>query len=131
MEHDVEVFVQSCSAYRNIKKFLLNQPCTHGISNLPMESHSYRLLWTNSRRTVGARSKWPEGFAFNCCNPAITIRALRRTFLQFGNPDIIIFDNATSFTSVNFELFCVSSGARHSLINHILLFVMEKQGYLS
>ncbi|PIO69335.1 integrase core domain protein [Teladorsagia circumcincta] len=42
-----------------------------------------------------------------------TLRELRRLFAQFGFPQIIVSDNGTQFTSVEFQNFCRSNGIKH------------------
>ena len=42
-----------------------------------------------------------------------TIEKLRVLFAQFGLPSMIVTDNATNFTSVEFQEFCNLNGIRH------------------
>ncbi|PIO53421.1 hypothetical protein TELCIR_25244 [Teladorsagia circumcincta] len=42
-----------------------------------------------------------------------TLRELRRLFAQFGLPQIIVSDNGTQFTSVEFQDFCRNNGIKH------------------
>lgn len=42
-----------------------------------------------------------------------TIEKLRDCFARFGIPDLIVSDNATQFSSSDFQEFCSRNGIRH------------------
>ena len=59
---------------------------------------------------VDAYSKWVEVRLVNSTNTVSTIKMLRELFSTFGIPEVIVFDNATGFTSEEFKKFLVSNG---------------------
>lgn len=54
---------------------------------------------------VDAHSKWIEAHVMNTSTSAATIQKLRKTFSQFGIPEMVVSDNGTSFTSEQFKTF--------------------------
>ncbi|PIO54612.1 integrase core domain protein, partial [Teladorsagia circumcincta] len=62
---------------------------------------------------VDAYSKWPEILQMNTISTSATIKAMRRIFAQFGNPQTLVTDNGTQFTSASFTEFCRQRGIRH------------------
>uniref|UniRef100_A0A1I7WFJ0 Integrase catalytic domain-containing protein n=1 Tax=Heterorhabditis bacteriophora TaxID=37862 RepID=A0A1I7WFJ0_HETBA len=62
---------------------------------------------------VDTYSKWPEMFEMSSCTFVTTIRKLRSLFTQFGNPQILVSDNGTCFSSTEFKDFCDAKGIKH------------------
>ncbi|XGW08618.1 hypothetical protein V3C99_011164, partial [Haemonchus contortus] len=62
---------------------------------------------------VDAYSKWPEIVEMSSTTTSCTITELRRLFAQFGNPQTLVTDNGTQFTSKEFNDFCSQNGIRH------------------
>ncbi|PIO56652.1 integrase core domain protein, partial [Teladorsagia circumcincta] len=62
---------------------------------------------------VDAYSKWPEIIQMGSVSTSSTIRSLTKIFAQFGNPQTLITDNGTQFTSKLFGNFCESRGIKH------------------
>ena len=65
---------------------------------------------------VDAYSKWIEA---ECCTSVcskVTISKLRKMFSRWGLPDMIVTDNATSFTSAEFQCFVRDNGIHHKTI---------------
>ncbi|KHN81957.1 Uncharacterized protein K02A2.6, partial [Toxocara canis] len=61
---------------------------------------------------VDAYSKWPEIVQMNSTSSSATIR-VRKIFAQFGNPQKLVTDNGTQFTSTLFKESCRASGITH------------------
>lgn len=61
---------------------------------------------------LDAHSKWPEVFEMSSKCANLTTRALRNTFARFGLPKIIVSDNATCFTSSEFQSFLEKNGIK-------------------
>lgn len=49
----------------------------------------------------------------NTSTSAATINELRKTFSQFGIPEMVVSDNGTSFTSEEFKFFRKQNGMKH------------------
>ncbi|PIO70242.1 integrase core domain protein [Teladorsagia circumcincta] len=62
---------------------------------------------------VDAYSKWPEILQMNSISTPATIKAMKRIFAQFGNPQTLVTDNGSQFTSTMFVEFCRQRGIRH------------------
>jgi transposase InsO family protein len=60
---------------------------------------------------IDAHSKWLEVHATNTSTSTATIELLRKTFASLGLPEVIVSDNATTFTSEEFTEFL--NGIRH------------------
>lgn len=55
---------------------------------------------------IDAHSKWTEADILRSSNMAATTKHLRNCFRQFGKP-VMVLDNRTSFSSIDFCLFVV------------------------
>ena len=62
---------------------------------------------------VDSHSKWLDVIPVSTANSATTIRELRKLFATHGIPDVVVSDNGTAFTSVEFSEFMVKNGIRH------------------
>ncbi|XP_039448651.2 uncharacterized protein K02A2.6-like [Culex pipiens pallens] len=62
---------------------------------------------------VDAYSKWPEIFRTRVITATATLDMLRETCSRYGNPDVLVSDNGTQFTSGQFEEFCRANGVTH------------------
>ena len=65
---------------------------------------------------IDACSKWIKA---ECCTSVLsktTITKLRRMFSRWGLPDMIVTDNASSFTSSEFQRFMQENGIHHKTI---------------
>ena len=60
-----------------------------------------------------AYSKWLEVHPTNTSTSATTIELLRKSFSYLGLPDVIVSDNATTFTSAEFAEFLKENEIRH------------------
>jgi len=63
---------------------------------------------------IDAYSKWLEVYVMNSATTAATIEKLRDTFARYGLPDVLVSDNATCFTSDEFQQFLKANGIRHA-----------------
>ncbi|PIO68749.1 integrase core domain protein [Teladorsagia circumcincta] len=72
----------------------------------PLEGNFYLVI-------VDAYSKWPEIIQKNSITTSATIKVLTKVFAQFGNPQTLITDNGTQFTSTTFVNFCRRRGIKH------------------
>ncbi|XP_044755014.1 uncharacterized protein K02A2.6-like [Coccinella septempunctata] len=62
---------------------------------------------------VDAYSKWPEIVNTKTTTTAFIIRTLEEIFARFGNPRILVSDNASQFCSQSFQIFCKQNGIDH------------------
>ena len=60
-----------------------------------------------------AYSKWLEVHATNSSTSAVTIELLRKSFSSLGLPEVVLSDNAATFTSAEFAEFLKQNGVRH------------------
>lgn len=72
----------------------------------PLEGKMFLLI-------MDAHTKWMEVHMTNTSTSSVTIELLRKSFASFGLPDVIVSDNATTFTSEEFAEFCKKNGVRH------------------
>lgn len=63
---------------------------------------------------VDAHSKWLEVFKMTQITSAATITKLKRLFASYGVPEQIVTDNATTFTSDEFQQFVKRNGILHT-----------------
>ena len=62
---------------------------------------------------IDAYSKWLEVHATSSATSATTMELLRRSFSSLGLPEVVVTDNATTFTSDEFACFMKKNGIRH------------------
>ena len=62
---------------------------------------------------VDAHSKWLDIYPVSSTSSQTTIDMLRVSFSNHGLPEMIVSDNATSFTSEQFAEFCEKNGIHH------------------
>ncbi|KAJ8333797.1 hypothetical protein SKAU_G00411160 [Synaphobranchus kaupii] len=63
---------------------------------------------------VDVHTKWLEVFRMSQITAQATITRLRRMFASFGLPEQIVTDNATTFTSEEFQTFVKQNGILHT-----------------
>ena len=73
----------------------------------PMEGNKMFLL------VVDGHSRWSEIHPTSSATSAATIELLRRSFASLGLPEVVVSDNATTFTSSEFSEFLAKNGVRH------------------
>ena len=64
---------------------------------------------------VDAHSKWPEVVRVSSATTETTINALRFLFSSHGIPEVLVSDNGSQFTSLEFECFLKNNGVKHIL----------------
>ena len=118
MDSDLEDKVRSCSTrqmYRNDPPQAVlhpwewpKQPWTrlHADYAGPFLGKMFLII-------IDAYSKWMEIHVTNSATSSVTIDKLRHTFATFDLPEILVTDNGTNFTSVEFEEFLKSNGIQH------------------
>ena len=62
---------------------------------------------------VDAYSKWLEVKPVSSATFSVTIEQLRSIFSTHGLPEVLVTDNGTSFTSVEFQEFMKNNGINH------------------
>ena len=55
---------------------------------------------------VDACSKWMDAYTVHRVTTQATMEKLQSSFAVYGLPDILVSDNASSFTSAEFKRFC-------------------------
>ncbi|PIO76257.1 integrase core domain protein [Teladorsagia circumcincta] len=118
LNSDIEQLVKNCAtcaeAAKNPVKAELSfwpkatSPWTrvHADSAGPLDGIYYLVV-------VDAYSKWPEILQVCSISTSATIKAMKRIFAQFGNPQTLVTDNGTQFTSTMSVEFCRQRGIRH------------------
>nr|CDJ82258.1 RNA-directed DNA polymerase (reverse transcriptase) and Integrase domain containing protein [Haemonchus contortus] len=118
MEEDIEKLVRNCTtcaqqAKNPVKTELQSWPKpltpwtrVHADFAGPLDGNFYLVI-------VDAFSKWPEIIQMNSITTSATIKAFSKVFAQFGNPQTLITDNGTQFTSAAFVDFCRRRGIKH------------------
>ena len=62
---------------------------------------------------IDSHSKWMEVETVSAATSAITIEKLRAMFAIHGLPEMLVSDNGSCFTSVEFQQFTTRNGIRH------------------
>ena len=62
---------------------------------------------------IDAYSKWVEIHMTTSSTSATTIDSLRKSFATLGVPEVVVSDNATAFTSEEFQTFLKRNGIKH------------------
>ncbi|PIO75462.1 integrase core domain protein [Teladorsagia circumcincta] len=118
LDSDIERLVKNCTtcaeAVKNLVKAELSSwpkatsPWTrvHADFAEPLDRIYYLVV-------VDAYSDWPEILQMCSISTSATIKAMRRIFAQFGNPQTLVTDNGTQFTSAKFTEFCPHREIRH------------------
>ncbi|PIO54818.1 integrase core domain protein, partial [Teladorsagia circumcincta] len=118
MDTDIDTLVRNCTTCAQLAKNPVKvelqswpKPVTpwarvHADFAGPLDGNCYLVI-------VDAYSKWPEIIQMNSITTSATIRVLTKVFAQFGNPQTLITDNGTQFTSTTFANFCRRRGIKH------------------
>ncbi|EYC29726.1 hypothetical protein Y032_0006g3147 [Ancylostoma ceylanicum] len=118
VEADIESLVRNCTTCAMVAKNLVKAelhswpkptaPWTpiHADFAGPLDGKYYLVI-------VDAFSKWPKIVQMNCISTSATIAVMKKIFAQFGNPQTLVTDNGTQFTSASFQRFCHSCGITH------------------
>lgn len=117
VDKELEDLIKSCEICRvNRNNPPSGEPSPWQTTTSPFErihidfcevNHYYFLV------VVDAYSKWVEVAKLKSMTSKVTIECLETIFSIFGLPKIIVSDNGTSFSSVEFRLFCSSNGIKH------------------
>ena len=62
---------------------------------------------------IDAYTKWLDVHVTTTSSSAITIELLRKSFSNFGLPEVVVSDNAANFTSEEFQAFMKANGVKH------------------
>ena len=62
---------------------------------------------------IDAHSKWIEAFHTKSDMSAAVAEVLRTVFAQVGIPEVLLTENSTCFTSLEFESFLKNNGIEH------------------
>ncbi|VDL66057.1 unnamed protein product [Nippostrongylus brasiliensis] len=115
---DIENCVRKCDRCQKLAK----NPVKATLCSWPTEEEPWRRIHADFAGpvdgkmylvVVDAYSKWPEIVDIPVATTSATIKELRRLFAQFGNPETLVTDNGSPFTSKEFEDFCSENGIRH------------------
>lgn len=90
-----------------------------GISQKSVDTYTYRSCRTFHREVIliliDAHSKWLEVHIVPTTSSGATIDKLKTIFATHGNPEQLVSDNWSGFTSEEFETFLKDRGIVHSL----------------
>jgi transposase InsO family protein len=75
--------------------------------------HAINFMGSNWLVLVDAYSKYPCIHATTSTSTAATITLLEEDFAHFGYPHTLVTDNATTFTSEEFQEWCKTKGITH------------------
>ncbi|CAO4386706.1 unnamed protein product [Caenorhabditis nigoni] len=119
IDKDIENMVRSCDQCASVAKNpIKNTLCSWPIPTAPWQrvhaDYAGPLDGTYYLVVVDAFSKWPEVVPTTSITTTATINILRKMFAQFGDPETLVTDNGTQFTSSVFETFCKDRGITHS-----------------
>uniref|UniRef100_A0A7I4YY53 RNA-directed DNA polymerase n=1 Tax=Haemonchus contortus TaxID=6289 RepID=A0A7I4YY53_HAECO len=115
---DIETFVRTCRRCQETAK----NPVKTTLHSWPIEDKPWNRIHADFAGPINGKmyfvivdaySKWPEIVEMSSVTTSCTIRELRRLFAQFGNPQTLVTDNGTQFTSAEFDDFCTKNGIRH------------------
>jgi len=87
------------------------------MATTPLDKAAHRLWWTIPWKmfliTVDAYSKWIDTQIVSAATSYNTVEHLRTLFATHGIPAVIVSDNGTPFTSLEFAEFTKKNGIRH------------------
>jgi len=66
---------------------------------------------------IDAYSKWVNIHVISSSTSQVTIEKMRATFAAFGLPQILVTDNSTQFTSLEFTQFTMANGIKHIMLS--------------
>ncbi|XP_067951274.1 uncharacterized protein [Watersipora subatra] len=111
-----DVVLSCATCQENVRA---NSQCAYepyDIPQYPMQSVSidvFHLAGKEYLVTVDRYSKWPTCCELKNANSSSIVEILRRQFLDFGRPEILVSDNASYFTSFEFEQFLKELEIQH------------------
>ena len=118
IDKDIESFVSKCSAcLENLKT-----PTKVPLKPWPIPSQVWERVHIDFAGPVDgnfyfvivdALSKWPEIFILKNITARLTVKTLENVFSKYGYPKMIVSDNGTQFTSVEFREMCLLNGINH------------------
>ncbi|XP_065075159.1 uncharacterized protein K02A2.6-like [Ochlerotatus camptorhynchus] len=118
VDDDVEQFVRQCTACAEAAK----SPTKATLESWPLPDKPWQRVHIDFAGPihgyyyfvmVDAFSKWPEVFRTQSVTTTATPNMLRETFSRYGNPDTLVSDNGTQFTSEQFQQYCRANGFTH------------------
>ena len=118
IDKDIEVLVKSCARCQANA----NDPPSASVHpwSLPEKpwirihaDHAISFLGSDWLVIVDSFSKYPCIHPVNSTSSAMTIKILEEDFSHFGYPIVLVTDNATSFTSEEFQSYCRSKAITH------------------
>ncbi|XP_017476105.1 PREDICTED: uncharacterized protein K02A2.6-like isoform X2 [Rhagoletis zephyria] len=118
LDEEIKRFVQGCGKCAAVAKTL---PKTT-LSLWPIAEHPMQRVHIDIAGPVNgiyyfliidAYSKWPQIYQVNSITSASILNCIADFTSQFGNPELIVSDNGTQFSSKTFSDFCKSQGIIH------------------
>ena len=118
MDKEIEHYVKECSDCQSTQKEPPSVPLhpwtwperpwsrVHIDYAGPLEGKMFLLI-------MDAHSRWMEIHVTNTASSMATIELLRRSFATLGLPEVVVSDNGTAFTSLEFSEFMKRNGIRH------------------
>ena len=118
MNNDIELRVKQCTTCQSSRKMPPVAPLHQWVRSDkpwsrihidyagPLDGKMFLLM-------IDSHSKWLEVHATTSSTAAVTIELMRKSFASLGLPEVVVSDNAATFTSEEFALFLKRNGIRH------------------
>lgn len=118
LDDEIKELVQSCEKCASVAKTL---PKTT-LASWPQTTYPMQRIHIDIAGPVNNEyyfvivdsfSKWPQIYKINSISTSSILDCLKDFTSQFGNPELIVSDNGTQFTSQHFSDFCSTNGIGH------------------
>ena len=119
LDSTIENRVRSCEKCQTNRPLPLKAPlhpweypsrpwtCLHIDHASPFLGHTFHIV-------VDAHSKWIESHIVNSTSSEATIKVFCNLFATHGNPERVVSDNGSEFTSQEFKQFMGQNGIKHT-----------------
>ncbi|KAK6763678.1 hypothetical protein RB195_024125 [Necator americanus] len=135
MVSDIEKLVRTCPRCASVAKDLIKAevqswPKPHSPWTRVHADFAESMEGLYCLLIVDAYSKWPEIVQMSSISSTATIQAIKCISAEFGNPETLITDNGTQFTSSQFTSFCLPEESCTFTRRHSIHKASDKQNVL-